>query len=405
MLQNLKILDALGQEVVAASDELAVNGHKADVHDDIFVDLLNGDVLLAARGDGEVAGLHHLVPLGHVLLQNAHVLDALGQEVVAAGNEGAVSQHEADLHDDILVDLLNRDVLLATLGDKEVAGLHHLIALGQVLLQNTHVLDALGQEVVAASDKLAVNGHEADVHDHVLGLGSGANLNQHTASDLHIASPNNLIPLGDVGQSGGVHIGGVRSNSDSLASHILAFLGNIVGDGNVLCLIFGRQSHGHSSGSNLLDVDFQLASVLSEEIAAHGHLVAFRHILRQNAVVLSTSGHRVVATGNHLVAILKLDVHDDVGVGLYLPELYQSPILNLHITQSGQFITLGDVGQSSGIDAVGIPIHNNRSVANNTLSFLIPVVDSDGLTVLFCGRSGKRRHRQQCQHHAQGQQC
>src|SRR5699024_11744927 len=108
LFQNAHVLDSLGQEVVAASDELAVNGHKADVHDDIFVDLLNGDVLLAARGDGEVAGLHHLVPLGQVLLQNTHVLDSLGQEVVAAGNEGAVSQHEADVHDDIFVDLLNR---------------------------------------------------------------------------------------------------------------------------------------------------------------------------------------------------------------------------------------------------------------------------------------------------------
>ena len=211
---------------------------------------------------------------------------------------------------------------------------------------------------------------------------------------MNIACRGQLIALRNVGQLTGVYIGSIGSHGDFTLSRLLVVHDVPIVDADSLSI------------TDLLDSDILLAALGDKEVAAFHHLIPFGHVLLQNAHVLDALGQEVVAASDELaVNGHKADVHDDVGVGLYLPELYQSPILNLHITQSGQFITLGDVGQSSGIDAVGIPIHNNRSVANNTLSFLIPVVDSDGLTFLFCGRSGKRRHRQQCQHHAQGQQC
>ena len=109
----------------------------------------------------EVARDCHLIAFGDILLQNTIVLDACGNSVITAGNN-LVAILELNVHGD---DLLNVDNQLAAFLCHEIAGSGHLVAFGDILLQNTIVLDldVCGNGVVATGDNF-VTILELDVH-------------------------------------------------------------------------------------------------------------------------------------------------------------------------------------------------------------------------------------------------
>ena len=265
MLQNLKILDALGQEVVAASDELAVNGHKADVHDNVGADLLDVDNQLAAVLGHEITGHSHLVPFGHILLQHGVVLNAGRHEVVAAGND-FIAALELDVHDNVGADLLDVDNQLAAVLGHEITGHSHLVPFGHILLQHGVVLNAGRHEVVAAGNKGTISGLEGNVHD-------------------------------DVG-----------------------------------------------IGHNLLNADLQLTVLLSHEVAGHGHPIASRHILLQHGVILHSGRHKVIAAGNDFITALKLDVHNNCFRGNLLDVDKQRCVSPCHkVAGRGHLVSFGHI--------------------------------------------------------------
>ena len=183
---------------------------------------------------------------------------------------------------------------------------------------------------------------------------------------------------------------------------VLRTSGNsVVTAGNHLIPVLELDVHGHFS-ADLLNIDDQLAAGLSHEVAGHSHLVSSRHILLQHGVVLHTGGNEVITTSNHLIPVLELDVHGHIGADLLnaynrgslrLPQLNQSAVANVHITQSGQLIALGNVGQSRRVQIVGAVFRHSSAVTDNALGLLVPIINCNRLTVSFCYGGGKSRHR------------
>ena len=55
-----------------------------------------------------------------------------------------------------------------------------------------------------------------------------------------------------------------------------------------------------------------MCSFFCKEVAAYGHLIAFRHIFLQYRIVLDSLRYKVVASSDHFISILKLDIHDNI---------------------------------------------------------------------------------------------
>ena len=162
--------------------------------------------------------------------------------------------------------------------------------------------------------------------------------------------------------------------------------------------------HGHV-GADLLDGDIPAAALFHEEVASLGHLIPFGHILLQNAQILNALGQEVVPARDELaVNGHETDVHDHIRGSLRLPQLNQSTVANVHITQSGQLVALRNVGQSRRVQIVGAIFHHNSTMTDNALGLLVPIVNGNCPSILLCFRCSERRSRQQCQYHAQCQQ-
>ena len=63
---------------------------------------------------------------------------------------------------------------------------------------------------------------------------------------------------------------------------------------------------------NLLDIDYQLAAVLCHEVAADGHLIAFRYILFQYRIVLYAARYCIISSGYYFISSFKLDIHSNI---------------------------------------------------------------------------------------------
>ena len=356
------------RDVVGDSNIFGVSGLGAD--------LLNVDNQMAAFLSEEITGHGHLVPFGYILLQHGVVLHTSGNSVVAAGNH-LIPVLELDVHGHIGADLLNVDNQMAAFLSEEITGHGHLVPFGYILLQHGVVLHTSGNSVVAAGNHL-IPVLELDVHGHI-----GAdllNVDNQMAAFLseEITGHGHLVPFGYILLQHGV---------------VLHTSGNsVVAAGNHLIPVLELDVHGHI-GADLLNVDNQMAAFLSEEITGHGHLVPFGYILLQHGVVLHTSGNSVVAAGNHLIPVFELDVHDHIRGSLRLPQLNQSAVANVHITQSGQLIALGNVGQSRRVQIVGAVFRHSSAVTDNALGLLVPIINCNRLTVSFCYGGGKSRHR------------
>ena len=55
-----------------------------------------------------------------------------------------------------------------------------------------------------------------------------------------------------------------------------------------------------------------MCSLFCEEVTAYSHLVSFRYVLFQNRIIIYTFWYEIIAACNYLIAIFKLDVHDDI---------------------------------------------------------------------------------------------
>ena len=55
-----------------------------------------------------------------------------------------------------------------------------------------------------------------------------------------------------------------------------------------------------------------MCSIFCKEITTYGHFIAFRHILFQYRIIIDTFRQEIVASGDHFVAVFKLDVHNNL---------------------------------------------------------------------------------------------
>ena len=90
-----------------------------------------------------------------------------------------------------------------------------------------------------------------------------------------------------------------------------------------------------------------MSALFGHEIAGDGHAIANRDILFKHGVVLNASRDKVIAAANDLVAILELNVHDDLGGFRNLLDVdFQMSVLFSHeIAGNGHLIAFGNVAE------------------------------------------------------------
>ena len=82
-----------------------------------------------------------------------------------------------------------------------------------------------------------------------------------------------------------------------------------------------------------------MRSLFCKEVAAYGHLIAFRHIFFQYRIVLDSFRYKVVASSDHFISILKLDVHDDVFLDLLYAYIQMCPFFCKEVAAYGHLVS------------------------------------------------------------------
>ena len=212
---------------------------------------------------------------------------------------------------------------MGTFHCKKVATYGHLIAFRYIFLQYRIILDSFRYKVIP-SGYYFISIFKLDVHD-----------------DLSCDFTNIYIQMGTF------HCKEVAAYSHLIAfRHIFfqyrivldSFRYKVVASGNHFISILELNVHNDLS-LDLLNIYIQVRTFHCEEIAAYSHLIAFRHIFFQYRIVLDSFRYKVVASSDHFISILKLDVHDDVFLDLLYAYIQMCPFFCKEVAAYGHLVS------------------------------------------------------------------
>ena len=194
------------------------------------------------------------------------------------------------------------NILAAAFCHHEVPTHHHVVAFRHILLKDGIILYSFRQEIISSGDKCTISIYETDVHDHFcfrilcdflyIDIQMTAFLGHKVSAHCHpIAFRYILLKYGIVLDS---------------------FWYEIVSSGYNFVSILELDVHDNCLSIIILfNMDILAAAFCHHEVPAYHHVVAFRHILVKDGIILYSFRQEIISSGDKgTVSIHEADVHD-----------------------------------------------------------------------------------------------
>ena len=140
LLQYRVVLNSLRYKIITAGNHFTVTD-EGNVHDDCVINFLKRNFQFSAFFRHKVTADCHLVAFRYILLKDGIVLYAFRNEEISSGDK-LVIIHEANVHDNIFVNLLKRNFQFSAFFRHKVTADCHLVAFRYILLKDRIVLYA-----------------------------------------------------------------------------------------------------------------------------------------------------------------------------------------------------------------------------------------------------------------------